>query len=308
MLLIHDAVLKGLDSIDNAEWREHQTRAADCGIFRWLTWRKNHNQEPLDIWRQLKPGHVMEYTQWLRDARHLKESTVSLYLNPLRLAARWVQLYKPELYTQLFVRRVLRKSGRSGPVKYLMPDQIEKAILMARCMGYPEVVAAFHFGAYAGLRIKEFQSLTPDSLHGDGLWTGTKNEYSERLIPILPKVRSFAESYFSLFEECPVKSHFTISRRVRAVLDECARTCRDESFKMVDPHEALRTSFMNLANNAGCEYEAIRAYCGQAPDTTMMRHYIDLIPSINDMPRIRTSKLEVLTTRVLSPVDKKLSQ
>ena len=166
MLLIQDAVVKGLDTIEKADWREHQYRAADCGIFKWLAYRNDIRQ-----WRELKPGHVMEFTQWLRDARHLRESTVSLYLNPLRLAARWVQLYKPELYSQLFVRRVLRKPGRSAPIKYLMPDQIDKAILMARCLGYPEVVAAFHFGAYSGLRIKEFIALTPDSLHKDGLWT-----------------------------------------------------------------------------------------------------------------------------------------
>ena len=300
MLLTHDAVLNGIDTIENSNWREHQTNAANSGIFKWLAARHD-----LQRWRDIKPGHVMEFTQWLR-GRGLKETTVSHYLNPVRLAARWVQLYRPDLFTPLFVRRVLRKQGRSAPVRYLMPDQVDKAICMARCMAYPEVVAAFYFGAYAGLRIKEFMELTPDALFDDGLLTGTKNEYSERLIPLLPTVRRFAESYFSLFAECPVRSHFTVSRRVRAVLTECASQCKDDTFNMVDPHEALRTSFMNLAKNAGCEIEAIRAYCGQAPDTTLTRHYLDLIPSVRDLPRIRQVKLEDLTNRVLEPVEKKI--
>src|SRR5690606_37243663 len=107
--------------------------------------------------------------------------------------------------------------------------------------------AAFWFGAFAGLRMQEIIKLTPASLHADGLETGRKNEYSERLIPLLPEVRRFAECYFMLFDECPIHSHFTLSRRVRAVLTESANKFNDESFNMCDPHEALRTSFINLA-------------------------------------------------------------
>jgi len=301
MLLIHDAVINGLDTIEKPSWREHQERAADCGLFKWLPHQPN-----LKCWADLKPGHVLEFSKWLREDRGLKETTISHYINPIRLASRWVQLYRPELYLNLFVRRIVKKQGRSNPLRYLLPDQIDKAICMARTMCFPEVVAAFHFGAYAGLRMQEIISLTPDDLHKDGLQTGRKNEYSERLIPILPQVRSFADSYFTLFAECPIKSHFTLSRRVRAVLDECAKACKDESFNMVDPHEALRTSFINLATRSGCEFEAIRAYVGQAPDSTMAKHYADLIPSIKDMPRIRESKIEVLSLRVLEPVEKKL--
>src|SRR5690606_34196306 len=116
--------------------------------------------------------------------------------NPVRLALRWVQLYRPELYINLFVRRVVRKSNRAHPLRYLMPDQVQQAMGVAKSMGYPEVVAAFWFGAFAGLRMQEIIKLTPASLHADGLETGRKNEYSERLIPLLPEVRRFAECYF----------------------------------------------------------------------------------------------------------------
>ena len=80
----------------------------------------------------------------------------------------------------------------------------------------------------------------------------------------------------------------------------------DESFSMCDPHEALRTSFINLAIRSGCELEAIRAYAGQAPDSVLSGHYADLIPSVKDLPRIRESKILVLQDRVLDKVHKSL--
>lgn len=302
-LTVYDAIFNGLALIENPDWKHHQQRAAESGIFQWLAIRRD-----LKRWTDLLPGHVMEFSNWMRTERGLAESTISKYINPVRLASRWVHLYRPQLYRDLFVRGVVRKTRRTRPLRYLMADQVHQAIPIARRLNYPEVVAAFHFGAFAGLRLQEIMALTPDSLHEDGLHTGTKNEYSVRLIPLLPEVMEFAGMYFTLFDRCPVKNYTTLSRRIREVLNECSDMFNDPTFRQCEPHEALRTTFINIANRAGCEMEAVRAYAGQAPNNVMAGHYADLIPTLDDMPRIRASKVEVMTNRVLLPVREKIMQ
>src|SRR5690606_11395445 len=95
---IYDAVFNGLSMIENPDWRSHQQRAAESGVFMWLATRRD-----LRRWADLLPGHVMEFSNWMRTERELAESTIAKYLNPLRLASRWIHLYKPQLYKNLFV-------------------------------------------------------------------------------------------------------------------------------------------------------------------------------------------------------------
>jgi hypothetical protein len=290
----------GISLLENPTWQQHNKNAKRAG---WDKWRETQCAD-LQLWEHLLPGHVAEFHKWLH-SRHAP-ATVNNYMNPLRKANTWVKLYRPdEDRRNLFVRNVIRAKHTPRPDRFLMPDQLAIAVIKARECGEPALVTALMFGGLAGLDIQEILGLSSKDINDSVLHVrGTKNDFRPRIIPMVPVLAQYASAWKQCFCAMPVKTDGALSHKARFVLDECAREQNDETFKMVTLHEATRVTFTNMASQAGVDLEYLRAYIGHAPQSTLDKHYVSLTPRAEDMPRILTSKIEQLKSRVCDKVSK----
>lgn len=303
MLYIDEALSAGIEMIEDSKWRKDNYNARKNGWERWLS----KNRPELRLWRDLQPGHVFEFHQWLR--ARFRPTTTNNYLNPLRKAATWVKLYKPHYAKELFVRNVIRAKHTPSPKRYLMPDQLAAAVGAARDNGEPALVAALMFGGLAGLDLGEILRITRHDINRDAgtlLVRGEKNEFRPRIVPMCEPLAQFAGAWASLYAAMPVKTEGALSHKARLVLDACAKETADTTFKMVTLHDSTRVTFVNMALQAEAETEFVRAYIGHAPESVMSKHYADLTPRKDDMPRILTGKIDQLSTRVVAPLEIKL--
>ena len=303
MLYISDAIEAGIEMIEDSKWRRSNHTARKNG---WDRWHQEHHPA-LNLWNDLQPGHIFEFHQWLR-ARY-RPATTNNYINPIRKAATWVKLYKPELAKELFVRNVIRAKHKPVAKRYLMADQLAAAVGAARDAGEPALVAALMFGGLAGLDIGEILRITRNDIQKDRgilLIRGEKNDYRPRVVPMCEPLAQFAGAWASLYSRMPVKTDGALSHKARAVLNRCAKETSDETFSMVTLHDSTRVTFVNMALQAGAESEYVKAYIGHAPESIMSKHYGDLTPRKEDMPRVKNAKLEQLSSRVVLAIDKKM--
>lgn len=301
-LTISSAINAGLAMIEKPRWKQHQRRAADNGFIRYLT----EKQPDLNLWTDLVPGHIHELVQWMEKERGWSGPTVNNYLNPVRKASAYVQLYHPNQWVNLFVRRMRRKSAPKAH-RYLMADQLATAINEAQKANDAAVLGAFWFCGFAGLGITEYLQIQREDIQADGLWVrAEKNGYRPRLLPMCEPLQDFAKSWGRVFSHVPLRSAEALSHRARVILNNCAESTGDESFRMVDLHEATRPSFANLALHSGCEAKFVQAYLGHAPQEVFEKHYADLVPTIKDMPRLREEKIAQMRERVTRRIDEKL--
>jgi hypothetical protein len=302
-LPIRETIAAGLGMIEQPRWRSHQERAAVNGFYRFL----DQKQPLLSNWPELMPGHIYEFVKWMENELELSPPTVNNYLNPVRKAAAYVQLYHPKEWQNLFVRR-MKRAGAPKTRRYLMADQIARAIRTARDMNEPAVVGALWFCGFAGLGLTEFLQIEREDIRFDGtLWVrAEKNAYRPRLVPLCAHLARFADCWREIYSHAPLKTAEALSHKARAVLNVTADNTGDESYRLVDLHEATRPSFANIALHAGVDTKYLDAYMGHAPQGVFEKHYADLVPSIHDMPRLQKEKVLQMRKRVIEPIDKKL--
>lgn len=300
-ITINEAIEAGIELIENPTWRKDQYCARRNGWNRW----HSEKRPDLRLWTELLPGHVHEFHRWLYE--RYRPATVNNYMNPIRKAATWIKLYKPDLYRDLFTRNVIRAKHRPASKRFLMPDQLAAAIGAARDGGEPNVVAALMFGGLAGLDIGEITRITGKDIK-DGLLhvRGEKNEYRPRIIPMCQQLGEFAYMWKQLYSRYGLKTEGAVSHKARLILNDCAKATGDSTFTMVTLHDCTRVTFINTALHGGADKEYLKAYVGHAPESVLAKHYGDLTPRDEDMPRVLDAKVEQLQKRVVVAVEKNI--
>lgn len=303
-LTIDDAIELGLKMIQNDVWRRHQANAANAGIRAFLKER----YPKLRYWHELASLHIYEFVQWLHLDRKFGKATCNNYMNPMRKASAYVQLYHPDIWINLFQRR-MKRLREVRPERFLLPDQLATAAKVARDMNEPAVVFALTFGGLAGLGIAEIMSLTADDIGADTITVmRDKTPFRRRVIPIVDSLKPYAAAFRQLYSQFPIRGEFVLSQKARKVLNRTSELTGDPTFSLVSLHDATRVTFANAASQAGAEPEYVRAYLGHAPQTVLESNYLKLIPRHDDLPRIKSAKLEQLHTRVLTKLNPRLSQ
>lgn len=303
-LTINDAIEMGLKMIPNDVWRRHQANAANAGIRTFLKER----YPKLTLWQELAALHIYEFVQWLHSERKFGKATCNNYTNPVRKASAYVQLYHPEIWTNLFTRK-MKRLREVRPERFLLPDQLATAAKVARDMNEPSVVFALTFGGLAGLGISEIMSLTAEDIGKDTITVmRDKTPFRRRVIPIVETLKPYAAAFRQLYSQFPVRGEFVLSQKARKVLNRTSELTGDPTYGLVSLHDATRVSFANAASQAGAEPEYVRAYLGHAPQTVLESNYLKLIPRHDDLPRIKEAKLVQLQSRVLKHLNPKLSQ
>lgn len=302
-ITIEAAIEAGLKMIQNDVWRRHQSNSANAGIRAFLIAK----YPKLRLWSELKALHVYEFVQWLHHERKFGKATCNNYMNPLRKASAYVQLYHPDCWTNLFQRK-MKRQREVRPERFLLPDQLATAAKVARDMNEPAVVFALTFGGLAGLGIAEMMSLTADDITADTITVmRDKTPFRRRVIPIVDSLKPYAAAFRQLYSQFPIRGEFVLSQKARKVLNRTSELTGDPTYSLVSLHDATRVTFANAASQAGAEPEYVRAYLGHAPQTVLEANYLKLIPRHDDLPRILNAKLQQLNTRVITKLNPKLA-
>lgn len=301
-ITINDAIEAGLKMIPNEVWRRHQSNSANAGIRSFL----KEKYPKLKLWIELKPLHIHEFNLWMHGEKKFGKATANNYTNPARKASAYVQLYHPEQWTNLFQRK-MKRQREVRPERFLLPDQLATAAKVARDMNEPSVVFALTFGGLAGLGIAEIMSLTGEDITTETITVmRDKTPFRRRVIPIVDSLKPYAAAFRQLYSQFPIRGEFVLSQKARKVLDRTSELTGDPTYKLVSLHDATRVSFANAASQAGAEPEYIRAYLGHAPQTVLESNYLKLIPRHDDLPRIKSAKLQQLQSRVLTKLNPRL--
>lgn len=200
------------------------------------------------------------------------------------------------------MRRIV-PTPRPAPMRYLELEQLTTVIHYAHGVNDAAALAGFVFGGLAGLRLSEICALTPAAVREDTLTVGDKTPWSLRSIPVCAAVALFAAAWFTCHAQSPCRRFDSMSHRMRRVLNAVAALTGDTTYRMVEPHEAARRSFVNIAVSAGVEHNILAAYIGHAPQDTMSKHYADYQPHPEDMPRVLNRKQETMWAKVIKPIE-----
>lgn len=290
-----------LDAIPAERHRNDQTNCFMLGLNRWL---EDHPE--LESWEAWRPGHVLEFRDWLLNERKLSPATVSHYVNPLRLAARRVALYHPDAAKQLFVRRTI-PTPPAAPVRFLFPDQLADVVQTAHDAGDAPTQLALVIGGLTGLRTGEIVALRASDFDGARVTVReAKSPAGVRVLPVCAQAARALTICFALWPAFPIKRVTTLSHSAREHLDATAARTGDATFSQVDFYEATRKTFTNAALHGGADSRYLDAYIGHAPDDVLTRHYADLRPRPDDLPRVLDAKCTEMIRRVVDPLEKNL--
>lgn len=302
-LTMIEAMHNGLTLIRDDKWREHQRRSMKSGFLRW----NEETKAGVHLWSDLKPIHIRNFVLWMERDMKWKRNTVSHYTNVIRKSSEWVQLNMPDQWENPFIRKMRREPEPSSD-RYLMPDQLAQVVKVAKEMNETSVVAALMFGGLAGIGLLELLDMKAEDITADGIRiTRPKNAYRPRIVPMCEPLKTYALAWKNCFGRVPARGDYSLSKRGRLVLDATAERTKDETFRMVNLHEATRVTFANTAKVAGVPAESLAAYLGHVGTSTLEKHYLKLIPRHDDLPRIQKQKLAQLSADVCKPLNRKLS-
>lgn len=265
-------------------------------------------------WDALLPFHVRCYVKYLKAKGH-KPNGISMYLSIISLTNAALQENYPQVYACLPTNRLVEKEQKV--TTYLTSDELLVALNTAYEFEKQHAVFALTVCGLAGLRYEEACRIRPSDLKDGTLTiTKTKNKQSIRVIPLLPQVEQAIRYAFAsrtvkpMDVEAPLyeKPHL-LRKEVRQILDACHFRTKNSIYKSITPHEAGRTSYMNLMLKecrVGMQY--VQAMCGHAPTSTMEQSYVHtrVLPAERDM--VKDSKLAELKRQCVEPLANLLSE
>lgn len=250
----------------------------------------NHPQ--IVYYKQIQPLHLRGFVSWCQE-RELSPTTVRHYINPLRLASRYVEENMPDQYSPLFFRRIA-PAARIAPKRFLTLDRLKACIDHAYKRRDHTAQYALIVCGLAGLRFEEAINLKAEDIRDDyTLWIeDSKNQYSRRLVPILKPVYSYAKMFLTFYGDSPFRSIETLSKALHRVLKRMYKETGDETYNLCMPRDCGRKTFWNVAALEGVQIEYLRAYCGHSQGSSVAeKNYLDLVPVDDDMPDYKTAKL-----------------
>lgn len=254
-------------------------------------------------WQSITVDDIRDYVAFL-ESRSLTPHTIRAYTNPLRLAHRACRTSLSVDYLKIRDLIPVRKPAMK---RFLSLDQIQIALKRAGWF-------CLSMGALAGLRITEAMSVcsdTYDASNGTVAIDKGKNSESERIIPLTRSAIAVVEKHLTMPTGSsrhkagdPYKCESNVSHQIRRILDETADRTGDDSYRMVQPREAGRKTFMNFCEELDIDSKYIRAYCGHAAERwdTLSKHYLGLKARSCDMPHVRDKAIRRMTENLIEPL------
>lgn len=266
-------------------------------------------EQKLRSWHDVEERHIAKYVESLK-AKGLAGSTIKNYVVPLRLASnatRWEFNAKPIDFN------LIRLPDRENkPARFLTaPDAFRALKCIRRMPKKRRPFTALAAGFLGGLRLTEFNRLTPDKLIGDELEISgrTKNNPSARVIPIPQLLVQILKEWFEYGVE-PVRDSRELGRRVRTALDDLAFYTGIEDYELVEPRDAGRKSWVQWASMLNVPERAAQAYMGHHMGNAMINRYyhFNSPPKPTQTAAQREQPMQKLRELVLAPIEKAIAE
>jgi integrase len=300
VLTISEALNKGIENSDGKAYHIGRTRACARQFLQFCKEREAGLQSYSDI----RPEHLRRFVAWCNE-RDLSPTTVRNYMNPLRLASRYVEENMPDQYNPLFFKRICPRA-RIPAKRFLTMDRYVACMEMCRKRADHTAIYTLFLGGLAGLRFEEIVNLKQTDFNDADMTisTGQKNQYSERLIPLLKPVYEYAKMYITFYGDKPFRNLETLSKAMARVTKRMYKQTGDETYNLLMPRDCGRKTFWNLAADNGVQIEYLRAYAGHsAGGSVAEKHYLDLTPQVLDMPDYKTVKLAAMKREVIDKLE-----
>lgn len=215
-------------------------------------------------WDEVDSRLVAQYIDSLV-ARDVKAKSISHYLSPLTISAKYWAGMDSQQYRPLYIAHegLVKEEPRK---EHLTLDQLRMAIAMATARQLRWAVIGFTVCGMAGLRLRELAYITRADLEGDVLTVRrAKNDASPRTIPVLPDVARFLQSCFDS-DPSPYLIHKMDGSQGnnRTVSDQMKIVLNSLGHATIAPKEAGRKTFVNWATVKNVHPYAFDAYLGHA--------------------------------------------
>lgn len=258
---------------------------------------------------QIEEKHIADYIEDLQK-RGLKPSSQRHYIVPIRLAYNALRLHTKQ---RLDFKAIQLPKRTYEAANFVPADDMFRILDCMRAFERHRSFACVAAGFMAGLRISEFNRLTPDKLRGDELEISgiTKNNPSRRVIPIPETLVIILEDWFAL-EEQPLSCVRNLGQQIRNSLDMAYESlCLEGS---VEPREAGRKSWMQWASSLEVPSGAARAYAGHvqrqrgpqgdfSDDILHTSYQFNAPPRPEQSQKLREPAMRRLRELVLAPID-----
>lgn len=264
-------------------------------------------------WDSVLPYHVRQYVKYLKAKGH-KPNGIVMYLSIISLTNTALQENYPQIYAMLPTSRLVEKDHKV--TTYLNMKELLYVIGTAHEFDKKHAVYALMLSGLSGLRHEEACRIRPSDLKDGCLTiTKTKNRASVRVIPLLPEVEATIREAFASRDVMTMdadaqlyeKPHL-LRKEVRQVLDACHFRTKNTIYKSITPHEAGRTTYMNiLLKECGVGLQYLQAMCGHSPGSTAETSYVHIRVLPQERDDVKRAKLDVLRREAVEPLAKLLS-